>query len=948
MLTKPSSCNGCVLQSSGTGFMEVSGTGSNGVLIIGEALGADEAAAGKPFVGKAGFTLDKLLQRGGLNREEFRISNVVYCQPQQNKLAGMWYMQDAINHCAPNLDRAIAEMKPKAIVTLGVTAFQRVLPEIYAQYGVGLLDSKKNKGVVGYTFWSQRYGCWVTPTVHPSFILRGQTAWAQSLIFCLQRAVENATNGYSYEEGDYTLDCTPAEAHEWVNKFEEYYENHPDVFLSTDIETPGKDADEAELDLESNSDYIILRCGYSYRDGHALSIPWDGPYRLVHERLLNHKVSKCWWNGSYDMPRIISQGITIGGASHDGMDAWHILNSDLKKSLNFVTPWFRKNLRMWKHLSGSQPAFYNAVDADAAGSNLRGTIALLKKHNLYRVYEEFVLELDPVYAEMTRAGMPIDASMRFNSAQMLTEKKLEVLNRINSLVPDQVKPITPKEGYKKPPKDTTGLTEVTFNGILNTYCTNCGVAAPKKAHFKSKPTKQCNGCGAKWTAAHVKPSKKKPNPCEGQQYSEVEANPCAAATTVERLEGEKRFAKMGKFVPSTKGILKYQQVKKHPLIYVGKGDEKKPTTDEKAIKKLMGRHPEDKVYPSVLEYRELQTISSRYIGYVEDGKLAGGFPTGRDGNVHGIFRHSPSTLRSSMVSPNLQNIPRGDDSDIQKLVKQMFVAPPGFTFLERDFGGIEAVLVGYEAGSQAVTRLAKIDLHSYFTAYNLNRMGILPAADLPQLRWSDADLAGALHGIKKRFKDERQVGKKVIHSANYHIGPKHMSEDTPQWFPRPKDAAMVLNFYYELFPEILRWHERLCLQVDKSAVVQNAFGHTHRFYQVLNWEKQGNDWTWSFGDDSKRLIAFNPQSNAALIGKRALKNCFNKHPETLAKWLRLFIHDAMFLMVPTEHIDLADELVRVEMEAPIPEMRLDPSWGMGDYLTIGSESKRGQTWASMK
>jgi len=138
------------------------------------------------------------------------------------------------------------------------------------------------------------------------------------------------------------------------------------------------------------------------------------------------------------------------------------------------------------------------------------------------------------------------------------------------------------------------------------------------------------------------------------------------------------------------------------------------------------------------------------------------------------------------------------------------------------------------------------------------------------------------------------------------------------------------------------------LQVDKSAVVQNAFGHTHRFYQVLSWEKQGSEWTWSYSDDAKRLIAFNPQSNAALIGKRALKNCFYKYPEKVAPYLRLFIHDSIMALCPIDVADEVDTLIQQEMESPIPEMRLDPSWGMGDYLTIGSEGKRGFSWASMK
>ena len=953
MLIKPDSCKGCPLETLGQGFMHTSGSGRNGVLLVGEALGEQEAEAGLPFVGKAGFTLDKLFKRAGLERDEFKIANVVWCRPPNNKLAGQWYQNDAINHCSPNLDRAISEFSPKCIVTLGVSAFRRVLPDVATQYGVGLLDSKKTKGAIGYVFWSDTYNCWVLPTVHPSFILRGQTAWAQSLIFCLQRSVEIARDGYAYEVGDYTLDCSPADAHRWVDEFEGYYVEHEDLFLSCDIETPEKDSDEAELDLESYSDYIILRCGYSYRDGHALSIPWDGPYRTVHERLLTGPWNKCWWNGSYDQPRIISQGLIIGGVSHDGMDAWHILNSDLKKSLNFVTPWFRKRLKMWKHLSGSQPAFYNAVDADAAGSNLRGTISLLKKLNLYKVYQEFILELDPVYAAMTRVGMPIDKNKRIESAKLLTTKRKEVLERIDALVPESIKPITPKDGYKKTPKDTEGLTEVTFNGILHRTCSVCGREDPKKSHFKSKLKGFCSVCDSKWSVSH--PTKKgNLGTHETALCIERESNPCASGHLVERVEGEKRWARVGRFVPSTKGILTYQKAKHHKIITVGKGEDKKATTDEKAIKKLIGQHPEDNLYPSVLEYRELQTLITRYIGAYEEvlnnpyaANLVGGFPVGRDGRVHGIFRHTPSTLRSSMVSPNLQNIPRGDDSDIQKLVKMMFVAAVGWMFAARDFKGIEAQLVGYEAGSKNFLRLAKLDIHSYFTGLNLIRQGILTKADEPSLSWSDADLKGYGKMIKARFEAERNVGKRCIHAGDYRVGPKKLAEEYPQWFPKIKDAAAVLHFFYEVFPEIDQWHRRLCLQVDKSAVVSNAFGHTHRFYQVLNWEKVGSNWEWEFGEDAKRLIAFNPQSNAALIGKRALKRCFYNYPETVGRYLRLFIHDEILTECPKEKFEEVDSILQFEMEQEIPELRLDPSWGFGNYLKIESEGKSGVSWDSM-
>lgn len=939
MLSKPNGCSGCVLEHIGTGFMEVTGSGSNGVLLVGEALGKDEAEAGRPFVGAAGQVLDKMLLKGGMKRDDFKIANVVWCRPPENKLSGMWYMADAISHCSPYLDRTIADFKPKAIVALGAVAAKRLLPDL----PVGILEAR------GYVHWSDKYKVWVMPTVHPSFIMRGKTAWAQVLIHDLQRAVEIARDGYGIAVTDYLCDPTPEMALKWVEEFEAYYNEHPDLWLSTDIETAGKDADEEALDLEEGEFAPPLRCGYSYKKGHAISIPWDGPYRFLHERLLGHECQKLFWNQGFDVPRIIATGTVINGAVHDGMDAWHVLNSDLKKSLGFVTPFFYHGFPMWKHTSNEQPAWYNAADCDTAGVNMRGTVELLKKHGMWEVYKEYVVDLDPVFSAMTRAGMPVDIAKRVASSKELIKRRNALRDKIQSLVPEEIKPLQPKAGYVREPKDLSGLSLITFGGIKVTRCSVCGERDPKKIHFKSKQRLECGRCGAKWTKAHVKP-RKKGNECEGAEAVAVETNPCSTANPVEAVEeGTQRWARVLPFIPSTKGILNYQKAKGHPWVMTGKGSDRKATTDEKAIKALIGKW-HDPFYESVLEDRELTKLGGTYIGWWDDqtSRIEKGFPVGRDGRVHGVFRNAPSTLRSSMVSPNLQNLPRGDDSEIQKWVKAMFVAQLGHIFVARDFSGIEAVLVGYHAGSRDYYRLAHIDVHSYFTAHNLYRMGVITAQDLPDLKWSDSDLK--LWGkqvIKARFEAERNIGKRCIHAGNYRVTGTKLHSEYPQWFKSVKEAATVLRFYYEVFPEIDAWHERVCKQVDKTAVVRNSFGHTHRFYQVLSWTKRGGEWEWSYGDDAKRLIAFGPQSDAAFIGRRALKGLYYEYPDTLARWLRLFVHDEIFTETPKDKLEYADQVLKQVMERPIEQMPLNPEWGFGKYLMVDTEPKIGESWDTM-
>ena len=186
MLAKPDDCRGCPLEHLGRGFGTTDGTGRNGVLIVLEALGKYEADTGIPLSGKSGDVFDTMLRRGNLVRQDFKIFNSVNCQPPNNTLRGASYEHDALAHCAPYLDRVIADMRPRCLVAAGAVALRRLLPDC----PVGISDAR------GYPCWSETYATWVVPTFHPAHILRGQTALTLVFIHDLLRAVEIAKEGF--------------------------------------------------------------------------------------------------------------------------------------------------------------------------------------------------------------------------------------------------------------------------------------------------------------------------------------------------------------------------------------------------------------------------------------------------------------------------------------------------------------------------------------------------------------------------------------------------------------------------------------------------------------------------------------------------------------------------------------------------------------------------------
>ena len=154
-------CTACPL--CGTRTLTVPGEGSSHplVMVIGEGPGADEDRAGRPFVGRAGQLLDKMLLAIGLDRNKnCYIANMVKCRPPENRDPEA----DEIASCYPFLERQIALLKPKIILCAGRIAAQSLL--------------KTNKGINALRgeFMDFR-GEQVIPvlcTLHPSAVLRNE------------------------------------------------------------------------------------------------------------------------------------------------------------------------------------------------------------------------------------------------------------------------------------------------------------------------------------------------------------------------------------------------------------------------------------------------------------------------------------------------------------------------------------------------------------------------------------------------------------------------------------------------------------------------------------------------------------------------------------------------------------------------------------------------------
>ena len=120
---KINSIKNCELKKNATNLVFSDGSPSSKIMIIGEGPGANEDKEGKPFVGRAGKLLDKMLEAIKLNRKNVYISNVVNFRPPMNRRP----TDDEINRYLPFLEKHIELVDPKILLLLGSTALNAII-----------------------------------------------------------------------------------------------------------------------------------------------------------------------------------------------------------------------------------------------------------------------------------------------------------------------------------------------------------------------------------------------------------------------------------------------------------------------------------------------------------------------------------------------------------------------------------------------------------------------------------------------------------------------------------------------------------------------------------------------------------------------------------------------------------------------------------------------------
>jgi uracil-DNA glycosylase family 4 len=173
---------GCGLKATATRLVFADGAPDARIMLVGEAPGADEDRIGRPFVGRAGQLLDRMLGSIGLDRTKVYIANVVPWRPPGNRTPTL----QETTICLPFMMRQIALVNPRWLVCLGGSATQTLLGTkegITRARGVWREFVNEDGRVIP-----------ALPMFHPAYLLRtpGAKRWAWSDLRKLCRTIEES------------------------------------------------------------------------------------------------------------------------------------------------------------------------------------------------------------------------------------------------------------------------------------------------------------------------------------------------------------------------------------------------------------------------------------------------------------------------------------------------------------------------------------------------------------------------------------------------------------------------------------------------------------------------------------------------------------------------------------------------------------------------------------
>lgn len=458
-------------------MIKVNGHGpcSNGVMIVGEAPGADEELEGRPFVGASGRLLDTMLREAGIDRRACYVTNVCKYRPPHNDI-GAWltnkkgagvknewpcarglYYNELVEEGINELHDEIARLQPSVIIGLGNTP-------LWALAGERGITAWRGSEMY-YESGDGRRTPFV-PTLHPASVLRNWPTRSHVVHDLKYRVTRRLRNGF----------VTP----EWRFNWRPAYD-----YAVCFIDSLHGDV---AVDVETSRGQIVC-VGLAVSEREAICIPficedygayWTQLERALIVDLLRHKlmsksVNVIGQNFIYDTAYFDDNFDFVPRLAHDTMIAESVLYPGMPRGLGHLASlycsWYcywKEDARDWSNLRDFESLFkYNCRDVAHTWEVAQRQRERLASRGLTRQFEDRMRYGDHVY-QMQRRGMIRDhdrtAALDRQIEEKLHEKEIVVCDAagrpINLASPKQVGDLVYKEwGCRKPARGAKAKTD---------------------------------------------------------------------------------------------------------------------------------------------------------------------------------------------------------------------------------------------------------------------------------------------------------------------------------------------------------------------------------------------------------------------------------------------------------------------------------------------------------
>jgi len=371
--------------------------------LVGEAPGKEEERAGRPFIGKSGDLLNRMLLATGIERDNCYITNVSNLRPAFNNFDEFY--TDGAKRTLPTtqltehrqrLLKEIIAVRPQVVVALGKEALKALAQTSdLANYRGTMIERK-----IGDFFMR------LIPTYHPAYLLPGRGGYKERPVIeaDLKKAIHQARHPYT-PKTEFWITPTLDDVLDFINQ------RHSPVAF--DIETIGPHT---------------RSLGFAWSPTDAISIPliWQGTHNYPsHEEALilqslnsylgDVRIEKYLQNAPYDTTVIARElGINVQGIILDTMYSHHLLYPELLKSLDFQCSIHTDFPMYWgdKHNSDYANADYGCYDCCTTFISAQAQLKELKERGLLDFYNN---QVHPVIFALTRIqnrGILIDLEAR--------------------------------------------------------------------------------------------------------------------------------------------------------------------------------------------------------------------------------------------------------------------------------------------------------------------------------------------------------------------------------------------------------------------------------------------------------------------------------------------------------------------------------------------------------